>query len=370
VTEARGAVAFAEALCEGGLVAAVVDLELDWADGLDVLASVRRRHPQAIAIARTGVPVLAAEAWRVGAVDVAGRGEAGWLAIVHALEAAGVDEERAPPLPQPDTKEPGPRPPNMHLRPTQPIRGTVTLALVKDEAVKPTPTTTTEALVGHDLQEPLRSVANYLGVIEHRHARALPQEALVLLQKARAAAGRMQERVATTLALLDGAEPLELDETEAEADANAVLIATLHDLDAAIAKAGAEVTQDPLPPVPLPAAELQQLLQNLVGNALKFRSKRKPKVHVSGRTTSEGVEISVRDNGIGVAAADRARIFQLFERGTGSSDLAGTGIGLNLCQRIVVRRGGRIWVESEPGHGATFFVALPQRAAPSEGLAS
>jgi CheY-like chemotaxis protein len=142
VTEARGAVAFAEVLCEGGFAATVVDLELDWADGLEVLASVRRRHPQAIAIARTGVPVLAAEAWRAGAVDVAGRGESGWLANVHALEAAGIDEERASPLPQPDTKEPGARPPNMHLRPTQPVRGTVTLALVKDEAVTPTPAPT------------------------------------------------------------------------------------------------------------------------------------------------------------------------------------------------------------------------------------
>jgi signal transduction histidine kinase len=114
------------------------------------------------------------------------------------------------------------------------------------------------------------------------------------------------------------------------------------------------VTHDPLPPVPLPAAELQQLLQNLVGNALKFRSKRKPKVHVSGRVTGDGVEVSVRDNGIGVAAADRARVFQLFERGTGS--------GLHLCQRIVARRGGRIWVESEPGHGATFTFFVPRVA--------
>lgn len=116
------------------------------------------------------------------------------------------------------------------------------------------------------------------------------------------------------------------------------------------------MTHDSLPPV---MAEGAQLFQNLIANAIKFRGKEPPKVHVSAKRAGKQWAFSVRDNGIGIDPRYAEKIFVLFQRLHDRRDYAGTGIGLSVCKRIVERHGGRIWVQSQPGDGATFFFTLP-----------
>jgi light-regulated signal transduction histidine kinase (bacteriophytochrome) len=144
------------------------------------------------------------------------------------------------------------------------------------------------------------------------------------------------------------------------ADAGKALDAALSNLSSAISEAGAAVTSEPLPLVPVHAAHLQQLFQNLIGNAIKYRSReRAAVVHVTAERQGANWLFSVSDNGIGIAPEYREVIFGLFKRLHATDEYAGTGIGLALCQRIVDRYHGRIWAESEPGQGSTFRFTLP-----------
>src|SRR5262249_56628298 len=135
---------------------------------------------------------------------------------------------------------------------------------------------------------------------------------------------------------------------------------------AAIDETGAEVTRDPLPTVMADAWQQGQLLQNLIGNAIKFHGTEPPRVHLGTERQANEWLFSVRDNGIGMEPQYRERIFLIFQRLHSRADYPGTGIGLAICQRIVERHGGRIWVESQPGEGSTFFLTLPHgRGEPS-----
>ena len=132
----------------------------------------------------------------------------------------------------------------------------------------------------------------------------------------------------------------------------------LGDLRVAIEESGAEVTHDPLPQVMADNVQLGQVLQNLLGNAIKFRSQEPPRIHVSARQEGQQWVFSVRDNGIGINPRYAERIFGIFERLHPRTEYPGTGIGLAICKKIVERHGGQIWVESEPGKGAAFFFTL------------
>jgi light-regulated signal transduction histidine kinase (bacteriophytochrome) len=144
----------------------------------------------------------------------------------------------------------------------------------------------------------------------------------------------------------------------APTDCEKVLQGALANLRLAIKETGAVVTHDPLPTVTGDEAQLVQLLQNLIGNALKFRGDRKPQIHVSACPYERHTLFSVRDNGIGIEPQYLERIFVIFQRLHGREKYPGTGIGLALCKRIVERHGGRIWVESKPGEGSTFYFTL------------
>jgi light-regulated signal transduction histidine kinase (bacteriophytochrome) len=151
-----------------------------------------------------------------------------------------------------------------------------------------------------------------------------------------------------------------LDMPAEPTDANEALAAALASLSGAIAQSGASVTSDPLPALRIPGIHLQQLFQNLIGNAIKYRNpNRAPFVQVSGKEQKGSWIFSVRDNGIGIEAEYKEHIFGLFKRLHTADEYSGTGIGLAICQRIVERYHGRIWVESEPGKGSTFVFALP-----------
>jgi signal transduction histidine kinase len=139
----------------------------------------------------------------------------------------------------------------------------------------------------------------------------------------------------------------------------------LHDLGERVREAGAEVEVGPLPTVLADAGQVQQLFQNLLSNALKFHAPdQAPEVRVSAeRMDGDGMwRIAVADNGVGIAAADQQRVFEVFRRLHTREEYEGTGIGLAVVQRIVERHGGRVWLESAPGEGTTFYFTLPEAA--------
>jgi len=142
-------------------------------------------------------------------------------------------------------------------------------------------------------------------------------------------------------------------------DSSAVLVQVLADLKVAIEEAGATVTSTPLPLVMADSTQLGQLFQNLIGNALKFRSAELPRIHLSANCNGKEWIFSVSDNGIGIEPHYVERIFVIFQRLHGKDEYPGTGIGLAICKKIVERHGGRIWVESQPGRGSAFYFALP-----------
>ena len=134
----------------------------------------------------------------------------------------------------------------------------------------------------------------------------------------------------------------------------------LRNLQATIDESRAIVTHDSLPAVMTDETQLVQVLQNLVGNAIKYRGAEAPHVHVSATKNGDNEWIfSVRDNGLGIDPQYFERIFILFQRLHGQKEFEGTGIGLAMCKKIVERLGGRIWVESQPGKGSTFYFTLP-----------
>ena len=130
----------------------------------------------------------------------------------------------------------------------------------------------------------------------------------------------------------------------------------------AIQESSGVVTHDPLPTVVADGTQLVQLFQNVVGNAIKYHSAELPRVHVSAKKNGGNEWIfSMRDNGLGIDPKYFKKIFVMFQRLHGREEFSGTGIGLTVCKKIAERHGGRMWVESEPGKGSTFYVALPER---------
>jgi len=214
----------------------------------------------------------------------------------------------------------------------------------------------------HDLQEPLRMVASFVGLLKERYQGQLDRDADEFIAFAMDGAKRMQRLIDD---LLEYSRVATRGQPPAPTDAAAALGEALWNLTLAIEEAGATVTHDPLPTVLADPIQLMQLFQNLVGNALKFRGSEPPRVHVSARATFEVSETSkvwvfaVRDNGIGIAPENFERIFGVFQRLHSQTEYPGSGIGLAVCQKIVARHGGRIWVASQPGAGATFYFTLP-----------
>jgi len=138
------------------------------------------------------------------------------------------------------------------------------------------------------------------------------------------------------------------------------LAKALFNLQAAIEQAGAIITSDPLPTVVAEEVVLIQVFQNLLSNSIKYRGDRNPKIHVSAEREAGGWLFAVRDNGIGIDPEDTDRVFGMFKRLHGK-EIPGTGIGLALCRKVIERKGGLIWVESELGRGSTFKFTIPTR---------
>jgi PAS domain S-box-containing protein len=216
------------------------------------------------------------------------------------------------------------------------------------------------SVASHDLQEPLRMVASYTQLLAKRYKGRLDADADEFIGYAVDGSNRMQGLIQDLLAYSRaGTNGKALHEISSET----ALQEALSNLRATMEESGALVTHDALPAITTDVTQLAQVFQNLVGNAIKYRSAEIPHIHVSAEKT-DGKEwiFSVRDNGLGIDPQYFERIFILFQRLHGQTEFKGSGIGLTICKKIVERLGGRIWVASQPGVGSTFFFALPERA--------
>jgi PAS domain S-box-containing protein len=216
----------------------------------------------------------------------------------------------------------------------------------------------------HDLQEPIRMVVNFTQLLARECEGKLGGEADQFIAYSVEGALRIEALLKALLAYweVSGRE----QDGFASLDCGAVLAKALFNLQAAIAESGAIVTSDPLPTVVAEEVMLIQLFQNLISNAIKFRGGETPRIHISAERDGDGWLFAVRDNGMGIEPRDADRVFGMFKRLHGS-EIPGTGIGLALCKKIVERRGGRIWVESEAGRGATFKFTIHSPGRPRTG---
>ncbi|MBP9200089.1 MAG: hypothetical protein KBF47_08790, partial [Gemmatimonadales bacterium] len=216
-------------------------------------------------------------------------------------------------------------------------------------------------VASHDLQEPLRMVASYTQLLAERYRGRLDERADKYIRYAVEGAGRMQRLVSDLLSI-------SRVDSQARAprpvDAGVVLARVLADMAATLEARGAAVAADPLPVVLADEVQLGQVLQNLVGNALKFVADRPPLVRISATPDGGQWRFAVEDNGIGIEPEYAARVFEMFQRLHPRGQYEGNGIGLSLAKKIIERHHGRIWLESTPGHGTTFYFTLPAPAEP------
>jgi PAS domain S-box-containing protein len=213
-------------------------------------------------------------------------------------------------------------------------------------------------VASHDLQEPLRMVASYTQLLARRYRGRLDSDADEFIAYAVDGCNRMQGLIRDLLAYSRSGEN---GKPHRKISGEGALQEALSNLRATIEESGAVVTHDSLPAIMTDDTQLVQVLQNLIGNAIKYRSAAIPNVHISAAKNG-GKEwvFSVRDNGLGIPSQYFERIFILFQRLHGRQEFNGTGIGLAICKKIVERLGGRIWVESQPEKGSTFYFSLPE----------
>jgi PAS domain S-box-containing protein len=211
-------------------------------------------------------------------------------------------------------------------------------------------------VASHDLQEPLRTVANFTQLLAERYASQLDDDARDFIAFAVDGAVRMQALIQALLAYSRvGTKGRVLEPV----DCNEALGRAVSNLRISIAENAAQVSHEELPVIQADATQLVQLFQNLIGNGIKFKGVNPPRVHVSAVRQADYWTFSVRDNGIGIEAQYDERIFDIFQRLHHREEYPGTGIGLAVCKKIVERHGGKIGVESEPGNGSTFFFSIP-----------
>ncbi len=214
-------------------------------------------------------------------------------------------------------------------------------------------------VAGHDLQEPLRKIIAFSGRLSDRHADQLDELGLDYLDRVTSAATRMQQLIRSLLGLarINGRTP-----EFADVDLDLVVKAAVADLELAVEQSAATVSIRTMPTIHADAVQMRQLFQNLIGNALKYRSRdRPPQVDIRAERDADRWVIAVADNGIGFEPEQAARLFDPLHRLQTREDYEGTGLGLAVCSRIVQRHGGTISATGVPDAGATFTVVLPTR---------
>jgi light-regulated signal transduction histidine kinase (bacteriophytochrome) len=218
------------------------------------------------------------------------------------------------------------------------------------------------AVASHDIRGPLATTGMFADLLADSLKGKIDRDCAEWLSLIQSEVQRMHSIVESLLQYgRFNTEHLRLVECESEE----ILTAVLDALKADLIANGAEVTHDPLPRLIADPIQLAVLFQNLIGNAIKYRSDVRPKIHLSATADRDGWKFSVRDNGIGINRIDSEKIFRLFQRGEDGQKTMGLGIGLATCKRIAQLHGGRIWVESTPGSGSTFYITIENRSASS-----
>ncbi|PYT17191.1 MAG: hypothetical protein DMG59_08035 [Acidobacteria bacterium] len=219
--------------------------------------------------------------------------------------------------------------------------------------------------VAHDLQEPLRTIRSFTELFLTLNRNTLNAKSIELLDFVLNGSDRMKRLIQDVLEF--AAVSHEPNATDVPVNTHTVVEAAVQQLRKAIDETGARISLDSLPTISANEAQLLRLFQNLIGNAIKYRGENSPEIHVGAslNTNNEWV-FSVRDNGIGIDPRYHDQIFETFQRLHSNSEYEGSGVGLATCRRIVQRHGGRIWVESEPGKGSTFYFTIPNDSGPAE----
>ncbi len=209
----------------------------------------------------------------------------------------------------------------------------------------------------HDLREPIRNIAVYTELIANRYRHALDDQARLFLEYVRTGAMRMETLVNDLLTYTE-ASAIE-DAVHDAVDPGPPLELALASLQLVIRSSGASVNYDKLCRLRIKEVHLQQLFQNLIGNAIKYRSEQAPEIRITTKTEKGWCFYSIQDNGIGIPSEYHGQIFEIFKRLHTNTKYPGTGVGLAICRRIVERYGGNIWVESELGKGSNFQFKIP-----------
>jgi PAS domain S-box-containing protein len=217
-------------------------------------------------------------------------------------------------------------------------------------------------VASHDLREPLRMVQSFCGLLKDRYSSQLDERANKYIHFAVDGAGRMQRLVDD---LLQFSRVGRCNERFRSVPLEAIVQQAWANVAVAASDADAQIEIGPLPSVQGDAARLEQLCQNLIANAIKFRSGAPPVIRISAQHDAEGWRFTVADNGIGIDPKHFSRLFTVFQRLHTKDEYPGTGIGLALCKRIVDFHGGRIWLESQPGHGTSVHFRLLSAEKPS-----
>jgi light-regulated signal transduction histidine kinase (bacteriophytochrome) len=217
----------------------------------------------------------------------------------------------------------------------------------------------------HDLQEPLRMIVNYLSLLERKYQCDLDPTALAYIHHAVDGGVRMRKLI-DDLLLYSRVDMG--DKNYSFVDMNKVIKETLTTLEVPIRENKVEIVVDHLPTIIAKETHMVQVMQNLVGNAIKFHGPSPPMIKISATSGEKEWKFAVSDNGIGLDMSYSDKIFQIFQRLHTKEDYPGTGVGLALVKKIIDNHGGHIWVESEPGKGATFYFTIPTRARGGEKL--
>jgi signal transduction histidine kinase len=210
-------------------------------------------------------------------------------------------------------------------------------------------------VASHDLQEPLRTISSFTQLLAKRYQDKLDEKAGEFIGFTVDGCKRMQTLINDLLAFSrvgTQGKPMEV------VDCDQVVSRVLKSLRRAVDDSRAVITKEALPVVMADEVQLSQLFQNLIGNAMKFRGREAPRIHISAESNGLGWKIVVRDNGIGISEEHKDRIFVIFQRLHTKKEYPGTGIGLAICKKIVERHGGKIWVEPSPGGGSTFCFTI------------
>ena len=211
-------------------------------------------------------------------------------------------------------------------------------------------------MASHDLQEPLRATVGFLQLLQSKYSHQLDEKGRHYIDRSMKAGYRMQQLINDLLAV----SRINAQNTFFEqADLSEILEGTLENLQSLIHKKNAEITSATLPRLDVDKVQIQSLFQNLIGNALKYNKTEFPKIDIGFENRPDECRFSITDNGIGISPEFHEKIFLIFQRLHTRHDFSGNGIGLALCKKVVERHRGKIWVESEPEKGSTFYFTLP-----------